>query len=119
MADEKSDKLQEPKQTLTDNQITTERSLGRRSFLTAVGAIVAGGAAALALGDRLDAAVAGQQKSDPDQKKERSDPDQKKKRSDPDQKKKRKGHRSDPDQKKKGTRSDPDQKKTTPSDPDH
>jgi hypothetical protein len=122
MADENSEKLQEAKQTLTDSQITSERTIGRRSFLTAVGAIVAGGAAALALGDRLNGAVAGrQQSSDPDQKKKRSEPDQRKtstmtrgKRSDPDQKKTStmKGKRSDPDQKKKkGVRSDPDQKK--------
>jgi len=118
MAVEKSDK---PKQSLTDDQIVTERTLGRRSFLTSVGAIVAGGAAALALGNRLDAATAAQQQNDPDKKtdpdKKPNDPDQtdKKKTTDPDKKvgdadrtDKKKG---DPDKKK---RPDPDKKKGDP-----
>ena len=117
MTVEKSDK---PKQSLTDDQIVTERTLGRRSFLTSVGAIVAGGAAALALGNRLDAATTAQQQNDPDKKtdpdKKPSDPDQTdKKKTDPDKKKgdpdrtdKKKG---DPDKKK---RPDPDKKKGDP-----
>ncbi|HEV2206677.1 MAG TPA: hypothetical protein VGR36_09060 [Candidatus Acidoferrales bacterium] len=111
MADEKSDK---PKQSLTDDQIVTERTLGRRSFLTSVGAIVAGGAAALALGNRLDAATTAQQQNDPDKKpsdpdqtdKKKTDPD--KKKGDPDRTDKKKG---DPDKKK---RPDPDKKKGDP-----
>ena len=112
MADEKSEKIDQSKTTLTDDQVTTERALGRRSFLTAMGAIVAGGAAALALGDRLEAAIPGRaQSTDPDKKP--ADPD--KKPADPDKKK------SDPDKKKtrrKAKNSDPDKKKVTANDPD-
>jgi outer membrane biosynthesis protein TonB len=107
VADEKSKKLEESKKTLTDGEITTERTLGRRSFLTAVGAVVAGGAAALALGDTLDAALR-TQSTDPDKKptdpdKKPADPD---KKPDPDKKKKKK-KKGDPDKKK---RPDPDKK---------
>jgi hypothetical protein len=87
-------------QSLTDDQMITERKRPRRSFLSASGALVVG-AAAIASGVRAAA-----QNTDPD-KKPPTDPDQKKP-SDPDQRKP-----SDPDQKKP---SDPDQKK--PSDPD-
>lgn len=81
---------QESSQTLTDEQIVTERKMPRRSFLTAAGALLVG-AAALASGVR---AVA-QQGSDPDSKKA-TDPDSKdkKKASDPDSKK-----AADPDSK--------------------
>ncbi|MGH9781836.1 MAG: hypothetical protein ACRD33_08440 [Candidatus Acidiferrales bacterium] len=73
---------QESSQTLTDEQIITERKMPRRSFLTAAGALLVG-AAALASGVR---AVA-QQGSDPDSKKA-TDPDTKdKKKGDPDSKK--------------------------------
>ena len=118
MSENKSEKAQNSKRTLTDDQIITERTFGRRSFLTAVGSIVVGGAAALALGDALEAAA--QQPSDPDSKdaKNPSDPDAKKKVStkkknaDPDAKKP-----SDPDAKKSNKKSsDPDAKKA--SDPD-
>lgn len=115
MADEESKKLEESKKTLTDGEITTERTLGRRSFLTAVGAVVAGGAAALALGDRLKAATP-LQSTDPDKKpadpdKKPADPDKPRDpdKTDPDKK------RPDPDKKKKG---DPDKKKKKPGDPD-
>ncbi|HEX5423635.1 MAG TPA: hypothetical protein VFW94_08805 [Candidatus Acidoferrales bacterium] len=119
MADEKTEKTEQSKKKLTEDQITTERTLGRRSFLTAVGAVVAGGAAALALGDRLNASVPGRAQSmDPDKKP--ADPDKKpgdpdKKPSDPDKKK-----MGDPDKKK---RPDPDKKrrdphKKKPGDPD-
>ena len=94
MSEEKSESARDSKRTLRDDQIVTERTFGRRSFLTSVGSIVVGGAAALALGDALEAAA---QQSDPDAKKT-ADPDSKdaKKSSDPDSKK-----ASDPDQKKK------------------
>lgn len=124
MADEKPQKIEQSKKTLTDDRITTERTLGRRSFLTAVGAVVAGGAAALALGDRLNASVpARAQSTDPDKKpadpdKKPGDPDKpgdtdktdrhKKKMKDPDKRKMK-----DPDKKK----GDPDKKKMKPSDP--
>ncbi|MGH9735857.1 MAG: hypothetical protein ACRD8A_14855 [Candidatus Acidiferrales bacterium] len=120
MADEKSGKIEQSKKTLTDDQITTERTLGRRSFLTAVGAVVAGGAAALALGERLNASVpGGAQSMDPDKKP--SDPDKKPgdpDKTDPDKKKKKmkdpdKRKMKDPDKKK----GDPDKKKVRPSDP--
>ena len=65
---------QESSQTLTDEQIVTERKMPRRSFLTAAGALLVG-AAALASGVR---AVA-QQGSDPDSKKA-ADPDSKDKK---------------------------------------
>lgn len=118
MADEKTQKTDQSKKTLTDDQITSERTLGRRSFLTAVGAVVAGGAAALALGNRLNASVPVRgQSMDPDKKpsdpdKKPSDPDKmkdpdKKKMKDPDKRKMK-----DPDKK----RHDPDKKK--PGDPD-
>ncbi|MHB8485098.1 MAG: hypothetical protein ACYDCM_05095 [Candidatus Acidiferrales bacterium] len=103
---------QESSQTLTDEQIVTERKMPRRSFLTAAGALLVG-AAALASGVR---AVA-QQGSDPDSKKA-ADPDtkDKKKASDPDKKKKKtktsatKGKKAaDPDKKKKAPpKTDPD-----------
>jgi cytoskeletal protein RodZ len=125
MSDKKSEKARDSKQTLRDDQIVTERMFGRRSFLTAVGSIVVGGAAAVVLGDTLEAAA---QQGDPDAKKA-SDPNSKeaKKQSDPDAKKKSSTMKkqgdsdakdakkaSDPDAKKKS--SNPDSKKAT--DPD-
>src|SRR5215467_6170756 len=107
MSKENSEKARDSKLTLSNDQISTERTFGRRSFLTAVGSIVVGGAAALALGDALEAAA--QQPSDPDAKKKVST---KKKNADPDAKKP-----SDPDAKKGSKKgSDPDAKKA--SDPD-
>lgn len=107
------------KQTVTDEQIVTERKFARRSFLTATGALLAG-AVAVASGLRASA-----QQDDPDKKKP-TDPDSKdkKKGSDPDKKKvgdkdqtdkkKMKAKKAtDPDKKK---ASDPDKKKAT--DPD-
>lgn len=89
-------------QTVTDDQIVTERRLPRRSFLSATGAVLTG---AVAIVSGLRAAP----QADPDQKKA-SDPDQKK-ASDPDQKKaskkkSRKKKASDPDKV-----SDPDKAK--------
>lgn len=132
MADDKPQKTEQSKKTLTNDQVTSERTLGRRSFLTAVGAVVAGGAAALALGDRLNASVPARAQSmdpnkkpsDPDKKpgdpdKKPGDPD-KKKMKDPDKRKMehRDKKRHDPDKKKPG---DPDKKdpdKTKVGDPD-
>ena len=117
MSEEKPESARDSKQTLRDDQIVTERTFGRRSFLTAVGSMVVGGAAALALGDTLQAAA---QQSDPDAKKA-SDPDAKdeKKQSDPDAKKKAsaKKKEADPDAKDAKKASDPDAKKKS-SDPD-
>jgi hypothetical protein len=116
MRERKSEKPQGTKGTLTDDQIVTERRFGRRSFLTAVGSIVVGGAAALALGETLEA---GAQQTDPDAKKT-TDPDSKdaKKGTDPDAKKKSstKKKPGDPDAKDAKKRNDPDAKK--PGDPD-
>lgn len=119
MSDENSDTTRDSKRTLTDGEISTERKFGRRSFLTAVGTAAVGGAAALALGETLEAATLGQQ-SDPDSKRQ-SDPDAKdaKKRPDPDARKRSdpdSKRRSDPDAKDAKKRSDPDAKKR--SDPD-
>ena len=113
---EENSEARDSKRTLRDDQIVTERTFGRRSFLTAVGTMVVGGAAALALGDRLQAAA---QQSDPDAKKA-TDPDSKdaKKASDPDAKKKASAKKSgDPDAKDAKKASDPDAKKKA-SDPD-
>lgn len=102
---------QESSQTLTDEQIVTERKMPRRSFLAGAGALLVG-AAALASSVRALA----QQGTDPDKKKA-SDPDSKakKKGSDPDKKK-----ASDPDSKARKKGSDPDKKdKKKGSDPDH
>jgi len=124
MSEENSESARGSKRTLRDDEIVTERTFGRRSFLTTVGSIVVGGAAALALGDTLEAAA---QQSDPDAKKA-IDPDSKdaKKRSDPDAKKKSstKTKQGDPDAKDAKKPSDPDTKKSSdpdskkPSDPD-
>jgi hypothetical protein len=104
----------ESSQTLTDEQIATERKMPRRSFLTAAGALLVG-AAALASGVR---AVA-QQGSDPDSKKA-ADPDSKdkKKGSDPDSKKRKKtaANTADPDSKAAADADSKDRKKS--SDPD-
>jgi hypothetical protein len=56
---------------MSDDQVhSEERKVGRRSFLSTVGAVVLGGAAALALGERLSADTnAYAQESDSDQKK--------------------------------------------------
>jgi hypothetical protein len=117
MSDQKSEKARDSKHTLRDDQIVTERMFGRRSFLTAVGSIVVGGAAAVVLGDTLEAAA---QQGDPDAKKA-ADPNSKdaKKQSDPDAKKKSntKQKQGDPDAKDAKKASDPDAKKKS-SNPD-
>lgn len=117
MKEKKSESVRDSKQTLREDQIVTERTFGRRSFLTAVGSVVVGGAAALVLGDKLRAAP---QQSDPDAKKA-TDPDSKdaKKQTDPDTKKKSgaKKKQGDPDAKDAKKASDPDAKKKS-SDPD-
>lgn len=94
-------------QTLTDEQIVTERKMPRRSFLTAAGALLVG-AAALASGVR---AVA-QQGTDPDSKKA-ADPDSKDKKKTTTKKKAKttatKGKKAaDPDKKKTPPKTDPD-----------
>ena len=93
MTNEDSGKPQQPQQTLTDEQITTERPLRRRSFLTAVGALVAGGAAVMVSGGRAVAADP-DQTDDPDRKKRPDDPDKPKRPDDPD-----KPRPDDPDRK--------------------
>jgi len=45
----------QPPQTLTDEQIVTEKVVPRRSFLAATGAVLRGGAAALVLGKTVAA----------------------------------------------------------------
>ncbi|HEV2352453.1 MAG TPA: hypothetical protein VG028_21665 [Terriglobia bacterium] len=65
MADENRNKVS----TLTNDQIITERKLPRRSFLTAAGTLLAGGAAALVAGSRALAQDKKEGASDPDSKK--------------------------------------------------
>src|SRR5215467_7430939 len=98
-------------QTITDEEIVTEKSLPRRSFLTTTGAVLVGGAAALVLGTNMMG-----QSQDPD-KAQAQDPD-KTKAQDPD---KAKAHdpdkQRDPDKAKaqdpdKGKTQDPDKAKT-------
>ena len=118
MSDEKSEEVRDSKQTLRDDQIVTEPMFGRRSFLTAVGSIVVGGAAAVVLGDTIEAAA---QQDNPDAKKA-ADPNSKdeKKQGDPDAKKKKSGTKAkqgDPDAKDAKKASDPDAKKKS-SNPD-
>ena len=106
MADRNS-KLENQKLTLTDDQIVTERKLPRRSFLTAAGTILAGGAAMLVAGTRAAAQDAAKA-DDPDAKKA-SDPDAKK-AGDPDAKKSTKKAKKAKKAKKEGMAADPDSK---------
>ncbi|HEV2221992.1 MAG TPA: hypothetical protein VGR84_03230 [Candidatus Acidoferrales bacterium] len=101
---------QELSQTLTDEQIVSERKMPRRSFLTAAGALLIG-ASALASGVRAIA----QQGSDPDSKKA-ADPDSKDKKKTTT----KKTTTAKTKTKAKAKGSDPDKKKKTPpkSDPD-
>ena len=56
MADENRKVVnQESPGTLTDDQIVTERKLPRRSFLSAAGTLLAGGAVAIVAGGRAPA----------------------------------------------------------------
>jgi hypothetical protein len=66
---------QESPRNLTDEQIVTERKLPRRSFLTATGTLLAGGALAILSGSR---AAAQQPDSDAKSQKEDEDADKKK-----------------------------------------
>jgi hypothetical protein len=85
----------EQSQTLTDEQIVTERKVARsrRSFLTVAGTLLAGGALAFAAGHAAaqdqdsDAAKSGQKDSDADKKKTKTKKSKKEKgekASDPD-----------------------------------
>lgn len=103
MIDEKpgEEKKKSP-QTLTDDQVVTDRKMPRRSFLAATGALLLG-AAAVATGTR--AGVLPQQGSDPDSKKgKQGDPDSKKKtgkKTSTKKSKKKTEKAGDPDSKKK------------------
>src|SRR5215472_17182073 len=68
----KSDPIDEGRetQTITDEQIVTERKVARRSFLTVAGTLLAGGALAIASGAR-----AASQEPDSDAKPEKKDDD--------------------------------------------
>ncbi len=109
---------QESSQTLSDEQIVSERKMPRRSFLTAAGALLIG-ASALASGVRAMA----QQGSDPDSKKA-ADPDSKDKKKTTTKKKtmttKKKMTTAKTKTKAKAKGSDPDKKKKAPAktDPD-
>ena len=121
-SDEKDPK--KPSQTLSDTEISSERVVRRRSFLSRTGLLV-GGALAVAAGVRANAAgeddpdkdgddPVSPKASDPDKKKKpkhhkASDPDAKR-ATDPDAKK-----ASDPDSKRS---TDPDARKSRPTDPD-
>ncbi len=106
----------DPSQTLSDADISTERVVRRRSFLSQTGLLV-GGALAVVAGVRAVAAT------DDDPDKDGDDPVSSKP-SDPDKKKKKpKAKHTDPDAKrstdpdaKKAT--DPDAHKSRPTDPD-
>ena len=103
------DSLNQAPKTITDEQIVTEKSVPRRFFLTATGAVLVGGAAALVLGTRAIG-----QSEDPDKAKAQ-DPD-KAKAHDPDKAKTKRGAKTksqDPD---KAKTQDPDKAKT--QDPD-
>ena len=113
MADEKLKELHESRRTLTEDEITTERTQRRRSFLTAAGALVAGGALAVALGGRAGALA---QSDDPDKPRDPDKPQDPDKTRDPDKarepdKVKDPDKVRDPDRKKRG---DPDRKKYPP-----
>src|SRR6516164_1904316 len=97
MSTRDEDSLNQAPKTITDEQIVTEKSVPRRSFLTATGAVLVGGAAALVLGKRAIG-----QSEDPDKAKAQ-DPD-KAKAQDPD-----KAKAQDPD---KAKAQDPDKAKT-------
>jgi hypothetical protein len=66
---------QESTRTIADDQIVTERKLPRRSFLTAAGTVLAGGALAIVSGTRATA-----QEPDSDAKPEKKDNDADKKK---------------------------------------
>ena len=103
------DSLNQAPKTITDEQIVTEKSVPRRFFLTATGAVLVGGAAALVLGTRAIG-----QSEDPDKAKAQN-PDKAKAR-DPD---KAKAHDPDKAKTKRGDKTknqDPDKAKT--QDPD-
>jgi hypothetical protein len=102
---EKNPKSVDQELTLTDDQIITERKLPRRSFLTAAGTLLAGGAAALVASTRVSA-------QDPAPVKPADDPDAKK-AADPDAKKgskKAKKEKKEKKAKKAGEAADPDSK---------
>src|SRR5215467_14556754 len=111
----------EVSQTLTDEQIITERTLPRRSFLARTGSVLAGGAAALILGRTAVAQAQDPGKpggGDPDKA---NDPD-KAKPQDPDKAKPSDPNKApDPDKADKAKAQDPDKAdpdKAKPSDPD-
>ena len=112
----------EPARSLSDEQIVTEKSLPRRSFLAATGSVLFAGAAALVLG-RTSVA----QPQDPDKPKQddpdkprRDDPDKPRPQDDPDKPRPQdpdKARPQDPDKPRDPDKSrDPD--KARPSDPD-
>jgi hypothetical protein len=132
MADKSAEpRNEESRQTLSDDQIITERKLPRRTFLSGTATLLAGGAAVLVSGARAATLNRGPQAQDPDRKtdpdkKKASDPDRaadadKGKAGDPDRRRSSDPDRkTDPDRKK---RSDPDRRKADPdkkktSDPD-
>ena len=71
--------IQESPGTLTDDQIVTERKLPRRSFLSAAGTLLAGGAVAIVAGGRASAQDTDAEKKEG--KEAANDPDAKKKKS--------------------------------------
>jgi hypothetical protein len=103
----------EAPETLTDEQIISEKTVARRSFLARTGAVLVGGAAALVLGKT---AVA--QSQDPD-KPRNPDPDKSQDPDKPRQQDPDKPRSQDPDQADKTRPQDPDQAdKARPQDPD-
>ena len=101
MADENRKVVRQESSTLTDDQIVTERKLPRRSFLTAAGTLLAGGAVAMVAVGR--AAAQDSDAAKKDDKAGASDPDAKKTKS-----KSKKSKKSKTDTK----QADPDSAKT-------
>jgi hypothetical protein len=106
MDDQKPDAINQ--ESLTNDEIVTERKVPRRAFLSATGVLLAGGAAVIVAGARAVAQEASQ--SDPDKAKQ-SDPD-KAKASDPD--KKKKSGKMKAKKAKSEKESDPDKAKSAP-----
>jgi hypothetical protein len=118
MDDKVSDaKNHETLQTVTDDEIVTERVLPRRSFLRSTGAVLAGAAGLVAGVRAAGAANSGRDDPKPAPPPDAPPPDPDKKREDPDKRERdREKRREDPD--KPGDRKRPADPDKRPADPD-